>query len=88
MPVHWLVMGSIIQRLPVTIIQQDRSKANHQTFHYDDDLHGEYDYQGTKHNAVILHFPKRGGLVSPSPKFPKRKNKSFYWDVKEVVGLV
>ena len=39
MPVHWLVMGSIIQRLLVTIIQQDRSKANHQTFHYDDDLH-------------------------------------------------
>ena len=61
MPVHWLVMGSIIQRLPVTIIQQDRSKANHQTFHYDDDLHGEYDYQGKKQNAVLLHFPKRGG---------------------------
>ena len=73
MPVHWLVMGSIIQRLPVTIIQQDRSKANHQTFHYDDDLHDEYDYQGKKQNAVLLHFPKRGGVVSPSPKFPKKK---------------
>ena len=73
MPVHWLVMGSIIQRLLVTIIQQDRSKANHQTFHYDDDLHGEYDYQGKKQNAVLLHFPKRGGVVSPSPKFPKKK---------------
>ena len=43
MPVQWLVMGSIIQRSLVTIIQQAGSKANHQTFTNDDDLHHDID---------------------------------------------
>ena len=44
MPVQWLVMGSIVQRSLVTIIQQGGSKANHQTFATDDRLHHDYEW--------------------------------------------